>query len=399
MPTLSSRASFWTAAASAALALWSSAAPTLAYPLYEAQWGISSADATWIFSAYPAMLIVVLVLFGNLSDYIGRRNTILLGLGAQIIGTLVFAFAPGYAWLIIARLFIGAGVGLALSPASVAMVEFAAPGKKESAGSVTTTATAVGLVLATLVGGALIQYAPLPLHLNFFVLAAVTLVVFVFATALPRHNPAEPAGRWRVRPIAIPRGSRKLFGIGALTISAAYLCGALILPLGAQIAHTLAGSNNALVTGSLMAIFPVMVAAGSLLTRTWHVRSLTFTAGITLIIGLWLFDLTGSVPSLALYFVASALAGLGYGLSFTAGLTILTRFAAPKHRASMVSGGYLIGYVFQGGAAPILGAITTGSGIRTALLVGAVSYTLIFLVMMISARRLTTPSPEVAAAA
>ncbi|UCR90120.1 MFS transporter [Mycetocola spongiae] len=393
MPTLSPRAGFWTAAVVAALALWSSAAPTLAYPLYEAQWGLSPAASTWVFAAYPAMLIVVLILCGNLSDYIGRRATILWGLGAQLIGSLIFAGAPDFGWLILGRLFIGAGVGLALSPASVAMVEFSTPARRAASGAATTTATAVGLALATLVGGALIQYAPAPLHLSFLVLAGITAGVMLLASALPRHNPAEPAGRWRVRPIAIPRSSRRAFGIGALTISAAYLCGALILPLGAQIAHSLAGSTNTLVTGALMAVFPVMVAAGSLLTRGWSTRGLILAAGGSLIAGLWLFDLTGSVPSLLLYFAASALAGLGYGLAFTAGLIILTRHAPPQHRASMVSGGYLIGYLAQGIAAPVLGAIATGAGLRTALLVGAAAYTVIFMIMMTQARRLGAALP------
>ena len=61
MPTLSPRASFWTAAAVAGLALWSSGAPSIVYPLYEAQWRLSSATSTLIFAVYPLALIPVLL--------------------------------------------------------------------------------------------------------------------------------------------------------------------------------------------------------------------------------------------------------------------------------------------------------------------------------------------------
>jgi len=71
MPTLSPRASFWTAAFVAGLALWASAAPTVVYPLYAAEWHLTPALTTAIFAAYPVVLIPVLLIFGNLSTTSG----------------------------------------------------------------------------------------------------------------------------------------------------------------------------------------------------------------------------------------------------------------------------------------------------------------------------------------
>ena len=73
-------ASFWTAAAVAALALWTSGAPSVSYPLYAAEWHLTPTTTNAIFAVYPIVLVVVLIVLGDLSDHIGRRASIVLGL-------------------------------------------------------------------------------------------------------------------------------------------------------------------------------------------------------------------------------------------------------------------------------------------------------------------------------
>src|SRR6186713_2769135 len=122
--TLSTRGSFWTAASVAGLALWASGAPTVVYPLYAAEWHVEPAVTTAIFAIYPVVLVPVLIVFGNLSDVIGRRAVILLGLAALTAGLIAFGLAPDLTWVFIGRALMGVGVGLSLSPATAAMVEF-----------------------------------------------------------------------------------------------------------------------------------------------------------------------------------------------------------------------------------------------------------------------------------
>lgn len=70
---------FWTSASVLALVLWSSAAPSVLYPLYAQKWELSPALITLVFAAYQVALIVTLPLFGNLSDQFGRRLVMLWG--------------------------------------------------------------------------------------------------------------------------------------------------------------------------------------------------------------------------------------------------------------------------------------------------------------------------------
>ena len=82
------------AAAVVAHIFWTSAAPALTYRLYAAQWHLTPTATTAIFAVYPVVVVAVLIGFGDLSDRIGRRAAMLLGLGASLVGTFLFAVAP-----------------------------------------------------------------------------------------------------------------------------------------------------------------------------------------------------------------------------------------------------------------------------------------------------------------
>src|SRR5271168_4128119 len=95
---LGQRASLLVSAGVVAHALWASAAPAMAYRLYAEEWHLSHTVTTGIFAIYPAVVVAVLIGFGDISDHIGRRATILAGLGASLAGTLLFAIAPNVIW-------------------------------------------------------------------------------------------------------------------------------------------------------------------------------------------------------------------------------------------------------------------------------------------------------------
>jgi MFS family permease len=370
MPTLSPRASFWTAALVAGLALWASGAPTVVYPLYAAEWHLTPALTTAIFAAYPAVLIPVLLIFGNLSDFIGRRATILIGLSALAVGSAVFGLAPDLGWVFAGRALMGVGVGLALSPATAAMIEFGGPSRAHRASSITTAATATGLALATLVGGALVQYAPFPLHLTFWVLTLVTVLAIALSWFFPRHTADESAGRWRPRGLAIPAGARRPFAAGTLGVSAAYAMGAVFLALGAEIARQLIRSDNAFVDGAVISISAVMIGVVAILARPLPARISLFWGPFGLALGLGTLIGSGLAHSLPLFIVASVLSGSGYSLLFSGGLGMIAASAPEHRRGAVISAGYVVGYFVQAASALALGALATSVGLLNAIELG-----------------------------
>src|SRR5258705_786669 len=205
---LGQRTSFWVAAGVVAHTLWTSAAPAMTYPLFAEEWTLTHPVTTGVFAIYPIVVAAVLVGFGDVSDYVGRHAAILWGVGASLFGTLLFALAPDVLWLFAGRAFMGIGVGLTAGPSTAAMVEFGGQGAAKRPATITTAAQTVGFAAALLLGGALIQYAPLPTRLNFWVLSAVLAARFAAARYAARRS-AGPAPRRPQAPCKPDPGHRQ----------------------------------------------------------------------------------------------------------------------------------------------------------------------------------------------
>ncbi len=154
--------SFWVSAGVVAHTLWTSAAPAMTYPLYAQEWSLTPTVTTAIFAIYPIVVVAILVLFGDVSDFIGRRRTMLLGLASSTIGVFLFVIASNVGMLFLGRVFMGIGVGLSAGPSTAALLEYAGKGGVSRASSTTIVSQAIGYSAALLVGGFLVQYAPWP---------------------------------------------------------------------------------------------------------------------------------------------------------------------------------------------------------------------------------------------
>jgi MFS family permease len=356
------RASFWTCAAVLGLALWASGAATPVYPLYGSTWRLTPTVTTAIFAVYPLVLVIVLLVFGDLSDAIGRRRSILAGIVAAAIGALLFAVAPSVGWVLLGRAFMGIGVGLSLSPATAAMTDLAGPAASGRTSAIATASTAGGLTIATLLGGALVEYGPMPLHLAFWVLLAAEVVVLGLVWRLPDDR--DPSSRrWRPCGIRVPRSLAGVVVAAAACVSAAYCLGAVVLSLGADIGESLIGTSNAFVVGAAVAVSSVAIGVVAILARRVPPAIAGAVGGVLAAIALAVLVLAGSTHSLALFAVFSVVGGAGYSLLFGAGLGIVGRFAPSHHRAGTLSTVYLVAYLLQGATALWLGAEATAGGL------------------------------------
>src|SRR4051812_20592640 len=77
--------------------------PTPLYGVYRDEFGFSGTTLTLIFAVYAIALIPSLLVFGQLSDRVGRRPVIAGGLAVGAVGLLLLALAQSTAMLLVAR--------------------------------------------------------------------------------------------------------------------------------------------------------------------------------------------------------------------------------------------------------------------------------------------------------
>jgi predicted MFS family arabinose efflux permease len=367
MPVLSRTASFATAVSAAGLALWASAASTPNYPLYAKEWNLAPWVPAAMFAAYPATLIPVLLVLGNLSDHVGRRRALLAGLSGIAAGAVALGAAPDPAWVFAGRALMGLGVGLTLSPATAAAVEFSGPGREHRAHSVTTAGTATGLVLALLVGGGLVQYGPAPLYADYWALFVVVVVALATVWFLPRGSTGERAGSWRPRRLLVPRQRRSAFLGGVLGIAAAYAIGAVYVGLGAQIGQALLHSSNALVACGAIALSTAAIGVVAILGRRVQPMAKIVVGAVLTLPGMSTLVFAGLSRGLLLFILSGILCGAAYSLLFAGGLALINLAAPVGQHGAALSSGYLVAYAVQAATALGLGAVATASGFQRAV--------------------------------
>src|SRR3982075_4148993 len=324
---LGQRTSFWVAAGVVAHTLWTTAAPAMTYPLFAEEWHLTHTVTTGVFAVYAIVVAAALVTLGDVSDYVGRRAAILWGVGASLVGTLLLALAPDVLWLFAGRAFMGVGVGLTAGPSTAAMVEFSGQGAAKRAATITTAAQAVGFAAALLLGGALIQYAPLPLRLNFWALLAILAALFIAAWFLPRQTGSEAQGRWRPKTPVIPKHLRNVFAVAAAAVTSAYTHGVLILSLGSQVARDPVGSPNALVNGAALSLFAIAAGVVGIGASTLHPRPAMPAAAAASAAGMALLAAAVARHHLQVFLAATAISGAGYSLLFFGGLETINSAA------------------------------------------------------------------------
>ena len=93
------------------LFLFTGGVPTPLYGVYASRWGFGSPTLTAVFAVYAVALLAALLLFGDLSDAVGRRPVVFSATALLTASLTLFALAQSVVWLFAARLIQGLAVG------------------------------------------------------------------------------------------------------------------------------------------------------------------------------------------------------------------------------------------------------------------------------------------------
>ncbi|WP_421106416.1 MFS transporter [Streptomyces sp. NEAU-S77] len=381
---LGRRGAFWAAASVLALALWSSGAPSVLYPIYAEKWDLAPVVVTTVFATYQLALMVVLPLFGNLSDLFGRRRIMITGIALIGASTLVFTFAPHVAYLYAGRVLQGAGTGLAMGAATASLIENNTTSSPRFASTMATVATSTGLTLALLISGVFAEYLPLPLVWSYIVLLALTTTSITALLLSPDDRPLTKTP-WRPQIPFVPAGIRTGFVIATLSVALAYCVGAILLSLGAHMIDQFTHTNHTAVIGTLLATSSAFIGLTGLCTGRVPARALVWAGtGLTLV-SLALMTAASALQSLPLFLIWCVIGGIAYSLAFSGGLGLINQIAHPHHRGATLSLLYLIAYTLQAATAIGVGALATTGTLGLAVSAAAVALAVLCLTVVILA--------------
>ncbi len=367
--TLPGTAAFWILAGMFLVLFFASAAASPLYGVYQAQFHFSATTLTAVFAVYVLVLLVTLLIFGSLSDYLGRIPVIILALVFSVAGCAVFLLARNVGALYGARALQGLATGLATGPIGAALIDLQPP-SSQRAPLVTSAFSTLGLALGSLVTSALVQYAPAPTHLVWWVLLAVCAVSIIVLLFVAEPGSRRPGVLASLRPrVVIPRQARAAY-FGVLpALLAIWALGGLFLSLGPSLAAQATGSSNLLLGGVLIFLLFGTATVASYAARNVSSRAVLLVGCLVLLAGMAVTFGAIATTTSAVFFIGAAIAGVGFGLVNLGSFRTITAQATPGQRGGLVAAIYLAGYLAFSIPALIAGVTTTRYGLHSTALV------------------------------
>ena len=345
-PRIGRRAAFAIAAYAFAVTMLGTTLPTPLYVFYQAEFGFSTLMVTVIFATYAVGVIAALLLFGRLSDEVGRRRVLLPGLALSALSAVAFLLAQGLAPLLLGRLLSGLSAGIFTGTATATLLDLADPENRARATLVATVANMGGLGCGPLLAGAIAEWSDAPLKAPFWVALALLLPAVAGVWAMP--EPGAPRAHPRLRPqgLSVPPEIRAIFVRAAMAGFAGFAVLGLFTAVGPAFAGQVLGVENHAVVGLI--VFSVFAAStcGQLALGPLVPAHRALPLGCAaLIAGMAAFAAGLAAASLPLLLAGGLVAGFGQGLSFRAGLGAINAAAPEARRGEVASSFFVVAYV------------------------------------------------------
>jgi MFS family permease len=390
--TLPNAAAFWILASLFLMLFFASAAASPLYPVYQVQFRFSAATLTAVFAVYVLVLLVTLLFFGSVSDYLGRLPVIITALVFSAAGCALFLAAHDVRALYAARCLQGIATGLASGPIGAALIDLQPPGGQR-APVVTSAFSTLGLALGALITSALVQYAPAPTRLIWWALLAVFAGGILAVLAIAEPGTRRPGVLASLRPaVAVPRQARGTFAGAIPCLVATWALGGLYLSLGPSLAEAATGSPNLLWGGLVIFLICGTGAAAAYALRGISSRTAMLTGCLFLLAGVAATFGAIATTTSAAFLAGTTIAGAGFGLAFQGAFRMTTALAAPAQRAGLITAVFAVGYLAFSVPALIAGVATTKFGLHSTALVYSAS--LAVLVVLAAGILLLRPSGQ-----
>ena len=364
-----------------------SAVPTPMYQLYQQHWHFSPIMLTLVFAIYVLTLLISLLVFGSLSDYVGRKPVIFAALILEIAAMVLFITAENVAMLLIARAVQGFATGLATASLAAALFD-----NDHHKGPITNSiAPLIGLASGAVIAGFLVEYAPMPLHLSYIGLMGLMIVLALLLWRLPETAVRRPGVLRSLTPrIFVPLAARStMLEIAPANVSA-WALGGFYLSLAPSVIASATDAPPSLSGGIAVACLMLSGAVSVLFAQKRQPANTLLAGTFIQTLGIAVSISGIAMGMLWLFLAGSLLAGLGFGASFLGSVRTLLPSAHPYERGGLMAAFYVMSYLsfcipalLAGRMVSVFGLVPTaeGYGIVLALM------TLLALILQIRRRQ------------
>jgi MFS family permease len=343
-------------------------AVNIAFPAITAAFNVPMEAIQWVIISYVLTYGSLMLVFGKLGDLYGHRRIFLIGLAICTCAFLVCGMAPGYGWLIAARVFQGIGTALVIGCGPALATAYFPESMRIRVLGAYATAFGVGQALGPSLGGALVQawgweavfWFRAPIAAGAFILlvaipaaprqedgrsfdfAGAVLLTAAIATLMLTFNqllrPSVPVAALALLAVAsvatwagfIRRERRvsepiirlstfrdiefSMINIASIVINFVGFTVVLLVPyyLARESGHSIAVGGLLLAFGAFGMV--VGAPAGGWLTRWVPTRLLSLVAALCVAAGLWLIGQWPSAAGIGTMAAALLLQGFGMGL-------------------------------------------------------------------------------------
>jgi MFS family permease len=357
--------------------LAASSAPTPLYHLYQQHLDFSAGMLTLIFGVYALSLLAALLTVGSLSDYLGRKPVIFAALILEMLAMLLFINESSVAWLIVARTLQGFATGMATAVLGAALLDT----DREQGPLINSLAPLLGMACGAMGCSLLVEFAPFPTQLIYWVLFGAMLLQALLVWRLPETVSPIPGALASLWPtLHVPAQARRALWIALPVDIAVWAMGGFYLSLAPSLVRAATGSTSNLIGGGLVAVLTV---SGALMIyglrhraadKVLRLGAMLLALGVALILG------AVHTASLPLFFVATLIAGSGFGAGFLGAVRSVVPLAQPHERAGLMSAFYVLSYLafcipslLAGTLTRAFGLIATTDGYGASLIVLALS--------------------------
>jgi hypothetical protein len=311
-------------------------------PVLSEREGLSPALLDGVFGVYALGLLPGLFGGGALSDRVGRPLVVLPGATAAALGTLVLLVSHEPLGLLLGRLVVGLGAGLAFGAGTAWAADLAGATGTVLAGVFLTCGFGVG----PLVSGVLAQYAPYPLRIPFEVSLALSVAAVLVAlrVSVPETRSQRAAASGGP---ALPDPEHSVSRALAWSLPVAVLVFAsavvTILTLPPRLPSQYDGP---LLVGvaAVLSLGTGIVAQTVARRQAWGPRA-GVAGALFSALGFAGIALAGAEIGLPLFALVCVLMGVAYGLCLREGLLDVETLTPPARRGLITGIFYVVTYI------------------------------------------------------